>query len=453
MPSKQPSGNALGVRPYVSQTGAFTNGSDSPRAFLERCLEVIAAQEDAVGAFVTLNIAAARAAADASTARWKAGATLSPIDGMPVGIKDIMETADMATEQGSPLFVGWHGKRDCASGGAARSRCGGARENGDDRICRIAPIEHAQPLGSYPHAGRVEQWLGGSGGHRHDSGGPGIAGHRLDHPPRQLLWLRRLQAKCRRYQPRRQLRSFQPELYGRVGCYPRRYLDGGARHCVACRWRSGLSRPLGPIELPAARQPRRIALLETAGWPEASAAAKQALAEARQRLQAAGIEVIDRTSHDAIAALETAIAEARPLSMAINAWEGRWPLNTYASDMDRNGLSSSAQGRLAEAQNMSQAQYQGLLSERQRIREVYAALHTVCDACMTLAAPGAAPIGLDWTGNPVFTVPTSLLGVPSLSLPVFEDDGLPLGLQLVGFTDRDADVFSVARAIMALFAD
>ncbi len=106
MPSKQPSGNALGVRPYVSQTGAFTNGSDSPRAFLERCLEVIAAQEDAVGAFVTLNIAGARDAVDASTARWKAGATLSPIDGMPVGIKDIMETADMATEQGSPLFVG-----------------------------------------------------------------------------------------------------------------------------------------------------------------------------------------------------------------------------------------------------------------------------------------------------------------------------------------------------------
>ena len=65
---------------------------------------------------------------------------------------------------------------------------------------------------------------------------------------------------------------------------------------------------------------------------------------------------------------------------------------------------------------------------------------------MTLAAPGAAPIGLDWTGNPVFTVPTSLLGVPSLSLPLFEDDGLPLGLQLVGFTDRDADVFSAVRS-------
>ena len=74
MPSQQPSGTALGVRPYVSHTGAFTTGSDSPRAFLERCLAVIAAQEDAVGAFVTLNIAGARAAADASTA-WSRAAT------------------------------------------------------------------------------------------------------------------------------------------------------------------------------------------------------------------------------------------------------------------------------------------------------------------------------------------------------------------------------------------
>jgi Asp-tRNA(Asn)/Glu-tRNA(Gln) amidotransferase A subunit family amidase len=100
---------------------------------------------------------------------------------------------------------------------------------------------------------------------------------------------------------------------------------------------------------------------------------------------------------------------------------------------------------------MTQAQYQGLLSERQRIREVYAALHTACDACMTLAAPGASPVGLDWTGNPIFTVPTSLLGVPSLSLPVCKEDGLPLGLQLIGFTDRDADLFSAAGAIIALF--
>jgi len=58
-----------------------------------------------------------------------------------------------------------------------------------------------------------------------------------------------------------------------------------------------------------------------------------------------------------------------------------------------------------------------------------------------------------WPEASAAAKPTSLLGVPSLLLPVFEDDGLPLGQQLVGFTDRDADVFSVARAIMALLAD
>jgi Asp-tRNA(Asn)/Glu-tRNA(Gln) amidotransferase A subunit family amidase len=454
MPSKQPSGNALGVRPYVSQTGAFANGSDSPRAFLERCLEVIAAQEDAVGAFVTLNIAGARAAADASTARWKAGATLSPIDGMPVGIKDIMETADMATEQGSPLFVGWHGKRDCAAVAALR-------EAGVVVLGKTVTTEFAS---SHPSSTR-NPWdptrtPGGSSSGSAAAVGIGMIPAALG--SQVIGSIIRPASFCGCV-------GFKPSVGGinRGGSFDHfsQSCTGVLGATLADTWTvaraialraggdpgyHGLS---GPIALPAARQPRRIALLETAGWPDASAAAKQALAEARQRLQAAGIEVIDRTSHDAIAALETAIAEARPLSMAINAWEGRWPLNTYASDMDRHGLSSSAQGRLAEAQNMSQAQYQGLLSERQRIREVYAALHTVCDACMTLAAPGAAPIGLEWTGNPVFTVPTSLLGVPSLSLPVFEDDGLPLGLQLVGFTDRDADVFSVARAIMALFAD
>jgi len=175
------------------------------------------------------------------------------------------------------------------------------------------------------------------------------------------------------------------------------------------------------------------------------------LADARQRVQAVGIEVVDRVSHDVIAAVETAIAGARTLSMSINAWEGHWPLNTYAVDMDRSGLSRSAQDRLAAAEVMTQEQYRGLLTERQRIRDVYATLHTTCDACLTLAAPGAAPVGLEWTGNPIFTVPTSLLGVPSLSLPVFAEEGLPLGLQVIGFRDQDADLFSVAGAIMALF--
>lgn len=81
---------------------------------------------------------------------------------------------------------------------------------------------------------------------------------------------------------------------------------------------------------------------------------------------------------------------------------------------------------------------------------MYSALHSLYDACITLAAPGAAPVGLESTGNPVFTVPTSLLGVPSLALPVFEDSGLPLGLQVIGFTDQDAELFAVAGGILSV---
>src|SRR5262249_29080364 len=66
------------------------------------------------------DIAAARAAADRSAARWRDDRPLSSIDGMPLGIKDIIETADMPTEQGSPLFAGWRTDRDAASVAALR---------------------------------------------------------------------------------------------------------------------------------------------------------------------------------------------------------------------------------------------------------------------------------------------------------------------------------------------
>ena len=75
----------------------FRDGSDTPRAYLERCLETIAEREPVVQAFVALNQAGAREAADESTARWKDGRPLSPIDGMPIGIKDLLETKDMPT--------------------------------------------------------------------------------------------------------------------------------------------------------------------------------------------------------------------------------------------------------------------------------------------------------------------------------------------------------------------
>ena len=67
-----------------------------------------------------ISILSARVAADESTERWRQALPRSPIAGMPLGIKDIIETADMPTENGSPLFAGWRSERDAASVAALR---------------------------------------------------------------------------------------------------------------------------------------------------------------------------------------------------------------------------------------------------------------------------------------------------------------------------------------------
>jgi len=92
----------------------FRAGAETPRDFLERCLRTIDEREPAVRAFVTTNPEGARRAADASAERYRAGKPLSPIDGMPIAIKDIIETEDMPTEFGSPVFKGWRAGRDAA---------------------------------------------------------------------------------------------------------------------------------------------------------------------------------------------------------------------------------------------------------------------------------------------------------------------------------------------------
>ncbi|MEI8153561.1 MAG: amidase family protein, partial [Hyphomicrobiales bacterium] len=81
---------------FQDAVAKFRDGSDHSRAYLERCIERIEALDGAVMAFAFLNLERARQAADQSGARYKAGKPLSAVDGMPVGIKDLIETYDRA---------------------------------------------------------------------------------------------------------------------------------------------------------------------------------------------------------------------------------------------------------------------------------------------------------------------------------------------------------------------
>jgi len=205
----------------------------------------------------------------------------------------------------------------------------------------------------------------------------------------------------------------------------------------------------GPSEPPRAQRPRAVAVIETTGWEVAAPEARRAFEAAAARLADAGIRVADRRADPAIEEVDEAIADAAGLTRAINAWEGRWPLNTYRN-RDQSKLSQSALDRLATAEAMTPSDYRAAIARRQRSREIHARLAARYDAAITLAAPGAAPLGLGSTGNPIFNVPASLLGIPALALPLLSADGLPLGLQLMGFAGEDSGLFAIAAAVRDL---
>jgi Asp-tRNA(Asn)/Glu-tRNA(Gln) amidotransferase A subunit family amidase len=205
----------------------------------------------------------------------------------------------------------------------------------------------------------------------------------------------------------------------------------------------------GPPTCPAPSRPRRLAVLETPGWAVATSGATAAFAEALTRLKSAGVALVGRHESEKVGAVEDAIHDARELSHNIIAWESRWPLNTYRA-RDTSKLSQPILDLAARADAMTLDDYRRGIAEREKRRVNYQALAAEFDACLTLSAPGAAPVGLGWTGEAAFVVPGSMLGVPAISLPVLQDEGLPLGLQLLGFADADAALFSTAGGVLAI---
>jgi Asp-tRNA(Asn)/Glu-tRNA(Gln) amidotransferase A subunit family amidase len=437
------------MRPYLAAAKDFASGVQTPRQFLERSLELLDYWEPQIGAFVTTALPAARAAADQSSERWRAGKPLSPIDGMPVGIKDIIETVDMPTQMGSPLFAGWRSEKDAASVRALR-------EAGAVILGKTVTTEFAasEPRGTR-NPWNTAHTPGGSSSGSAAAVAAGIVSAALG---TQVIGSTIRPASfcgCVGFKP-------SVNALNREGShdYQSQSCTGVLGASLADVWQiaheivarvggdAGTPGLRGPDTLPLAQRPRRLALLETAGWESASVAAKQQLGEAIMRLRSAGVEIRTRQNDDKVAAHETDLLNAAELSHRCNGWETRWFLRSMR-DRDAAKLSRNVTERAQKYEDLTLADHRADLRERDRLRAVHAALAANCDACITLAAPSNAPEGLSFTGSPEFAVPASLLGVPALSLPVFEVNAMPLGLQLIGFFDRDAEAFAIASWLMS----
>jgi Asp-tRNA(Asn)/Glu-tRNA(Gln) amidotransferase A subunit family amidase len=437
------------VRPFHAATGAFAAGDDSPRDLLERCLGTLSELEPRVHAFVHLDLAGARREAAASTLRWRAQRPLSPIDGIPIGIKDIIETADLPTEMGSLLFAGYRSGRDAASVAALR-------EAGAVIVGKTVTTEFAATVpGPTCNPWDVRRTPGGSSSGSGAAVGSGMLSAALGTQVIGSILRPASYCGCVGYKPTvgginrgGSLDNLSQSTHGVLAATLADAWLVAREISARAGGDPGFPGIGGPRDVPAPRRPRTLALLETPGWATATVDARAQLAGVLARLRAAGIAIVERASDPTVARVEETIARAMPLSRQINTWESRWPLNTFARDMDRTKLSELMQGRLADAERMTLEEYQALLAERDAARAVYAQLAAVADAAVTLTAAGAAPLGLESTGDASFIVPGTMLGVPAVTLPVLEIEGLPLGLQLLGFAHRDADLIAVAGAVL-----
>src|SRR5579863_7426927 len=258
-------------RSYLAANADFASGRDTPRQFLERSLELLDYWEPQIGAFVVTALPAARDAAEQSSERWRNGTPRSAIDGMPVGIKDIIETVDMPTEMGSPLFKGWRSEKDAASVRALR-------EAGAVILGKTVTTEFAasEPRGTR-NPWNTAHTPGGSSSGSAAAVGAGIVSAALG---TQVIGSTIRPASfcgCVGFKPsvnalnREGSHDYQSQsCTGILGAA----LDDvwQVAHEIVARVGGDAGTPglQGPVSLPPAQKPRRLAVLETAGWDSRS---------------------------------------------------------------------------------------------------------------------------------------------------------------------------------------
>ena len=442
---------------FHDATERFATGDNTPRAYLERCLETIEAREPVVQAFAHLNADAARAAADASTARWAAGEQRSPIDGMPVGIKDLLETKDMPTEYGCEAFRGNFPRRDNAAVWALRQA--GAVILGKTVTAELGgahPGPTTNPFDPRRSPGGSSSGSAAGVAARMFPAALGTqVGGSIIRPAGYCgnVALKPTQGGINRGE--RQVTSM--STHGvHAGCIEDMWQVAIeiARRAGGDRGSRGLE---GPSTTPEPVKPERLIVLETQGWEELDEASKEGFAAVLDQLRGLGVELLHRRNDPLVESLEGAIGNAREVCNAITGWENRWATRNLV-DEHPDGVSERAKAVLAAAEAMTVDDYRALLFAREFAQEAHAALAEWADAIITLSCPGPAhvwlgdepgtPLAPRPTGDPVFNFPSSMLFAPAVGMPLMSVGGMPVGVQVFGQQHEDAAMTGIARWIL-----
>ena len=445
------------MRTFFDAREAFIDGTDTPTAYLERCLEAIAANEPTVKAWVTLNETNARQAAAESTKRYKQGTTLSPIDGMPIGIKDVIQTRDMPTEMGSAIFKGRQTHVDSASVNALR--LAGASIVGKTVTTEFAFVSPGPTTNPFD----PKATPGGSSSGTSAAVAAGMVPAALGN---QVVGsIIRPAAFCGNFAIKPTLGA----LHGGEGLSLSQLHLGVHAASLQDMWSvayeiahragadPGYPGLYGPQQLAEAKKPTRLILLETEGWDRADGATHTAFEQIIEQLRELGIALVDRHEEVAVERFEQSISGSVVLSRIICSYELRWAFRNYR---DTGLLSEDLGVWLEMAEGLTLNDYRDALQKRETMRHHMAKLAPLADAMITLSCAGPAP-PLDYladsgesgyafkTGDPAFNAATSALGAPAVTVPLLGIDGMPTGIQLIGQPHTDWQLVGCARWLMA----
>jgi Asp-tRNA(Asn)/Glu-tRNA(Gln) amidotransferase A subunit family amidase len=420
----------------------MAQGLLTSQELVEACLERIRATEPTVQAWTFLDEAHALAQAKAADERRRSGEPVGALNGLPVGVKDIIDTADMPTENGCAAHQGRTPSRDAAV--VSMLRGAGAIVLGKTVTTECAYFFPGKTRN--PH--NPEHTPGGSSSGSAAAVAAGMVPLALGSQTNGSVI--RPAAFCGAYGfkpthgliPRTGVLKLSRTL-DHIGVFARSLEDVAflAEQLVGYHEGDEDTRPRARmpfreiLEEPPPVEPM-FAFIKTPHWDRASEDMKEAFGELVQSL-GARVEVVELLgiASDAWAAHKTIME----VDMAAN-FEHEWKTA-------REKLSPPLQGLIERGREVRAVDYQRAVRS---VPDLIAGFEDLFleryDAILTPAALGSAPKGLGSTGDPAFCSLWSLTGMPAVTLPLMQDAaGLPIGVQLVGRRNFDGRLLRTAR--------
>jgi Asp-tRNA(Asn)/Glu-tRNA(Gln) amidotransferase A subunit family amidase len=403
-----------------------TSGDITVEALVADHLAHIADRDDAVRAWTHLDPEAALAAARAMD---KSGAT-GPLAGVPIAVKDLIDTGDMPTTYGSAIYAGHQPKADATV--VADSRAQGGLILGKSVSTEFA-WRNPGPTRN-PH--NPAHTPGGSS----SGSAAAVADYQamLGFGTQTAGSVIRPAAYCGvvGFKPTRGsystegVKPLSPYL-DTVGLFARAVAD------IALFDRVLRGRDEAAPQTPD-RGPRCGVLLPYKA--QLGSGAEAAIDRGRHAVETAGGTLIDMPFNQAF---EDLAARHNPIMLGD---AGRNLATEYRDHSD--ALVPFYREKIAEGQAIDDATHRANQAEADRLRVEMAAMFHGFDLILTPPAPGEAPLGLDATGDPVFNANWTLLGWPCLTLPAGRGPGgLPVGVQLVAPFGSDQTLLTLAAMI------